>query len=261
MQESPNFAEKPAMRLAKLFTLTALSSILSMGLMEQAHSGLYSLHEDPVYNVTQFSNLGWRATAQLYVPTNCESAVGTQTLGNQGLDAPVAPLFSSVVGCSGIQLLGTTLYLYDTAAPLVTLDTLVFGTYGVAPSNTSYSDLEDQTITSVSFTAGLVTGFTTSYGLRQAPADTLDGHNNFDFLFRPSLDPLQVQVLHVADSGIQTLNAAFAAGQHNDPLATGGAPTISFNRVPEPGSLALVMAALAGTTLARRWRRPARHQA
>lgn len=210
-----------------------------------SQAALYTLGYDPDY--PPIPGLAWRATAELFVPNLCAAVVGTQTLNGGSPLLPAQNDFSAVADCAGIKLANTVLYAHQSGNPVNVYDTLNIGDFLAdvnADSSPGFS-IETQEIYEVEFLAGEVVDFKTSMSLRLA-APTVDA------VFNPGDSFYFMLSLGATPSGVSLRNIEF--GEPSTASAVGrsyvgtGDPTlqIMFNRVPEPGSLALVLGALGG---------------
>lgn len=238
-------------KLGRILGLAAISSAAALALVAPAQAVVYTGVWDPAYGGA-FANLGWRATADLYVPNACAAAVGTQAVNNQLFDnPPFSSRFGNVADCAALSLDNVTLYFYDqNDLSKTTLESFVLGSYGATSNDASYGEIEDQSLTSVNFVAGVPVGFETSASFRVTPsvpaALALAGGGLAAFSLTLSLNPNSVRLWYLTDG--QTVSDAARREQFGE-----YAPEITFreaNVVPEPGSLALVLAALAAAGLA-----------
>ena len=221
-----------------------------------AQATLYKLVYDPDYPA--IPGLAWYATADLLVPDLCRSAVGTQTLNGGSALLPPQNDFSAVADCAGIRLENAVLHLHQSGNPLNVYDQLNIGTY-LADTNGDSSpgfSVETQEIYEVDFVAGEVVDFKTSMSLRLAAP-------NVDTVFNPGDSFYFMLSLGATAPGVTMRN--IEAGEPSTASTVGrsylGAtdPTlqITITRIPEPASLALVLAALGGAAVVSRRSRAA----
>lgn len=234
--------------MKRLISTKTRSACAAFGLLlalPASQAAIYSLGYDPDYPA--IPGLAWRATASLFVPDLCATAAGTQTLNGGSPLLPAQNDFSAVADCAGIKLTNTVLYLYQSGNPLNVYDTLNIGDY-LADTNADSSSgfsVETQEIYEVEFVAGEVVDFKTSMSLRLA-APTVDA------VFNPGDSFYFMLSLGATPSGVNLRN--IEVGEPSTASTVGrsyvgtGDPTlqITFNRIPEPGSLALVLGALGG---------------
>lgn len=228
------------MRLKKTLGLALLSGFVALGSAMPAQAAYYIPTLDPAYGAV-FPNLGWRAAGKLFVPDACEAAIG---LGAFAL-TPFGP--QPDASCALAQLEQVTVEFYDTAAPLVTVETLNLGTFlwDSLPANTV--DDVTQEMLQISYLGGDAVGLETSMSIPLLATHPLAGGGTsyFSLNFSSSNGRLvefgtNVLPLTYADrASVSTEDAVF-----------------SIQRIPEPGSLALVLTAIAaGAGLTRRARR------
>ncbi len=225
--------------------IAALAGVALAALDAQAT--IYSLGYDPAY--TPIAGLGWRATADLYIPTNCQNAVGTQTLNGGSPSLPTQAHFADVADCGAIALQNTTLYLYDLSTPTTIYDTVLIGNYAADADGNSNGSIvtETQEVFQVQFVNGLPVDFATSMSLRyNAPVTdglfSLGGSSYFSLQLGgvPSEVTLKNQQLN--SPIVEAPPGVYRGGSD---LQITGLPTATDpNAVPEPGSIALVGAAL-----------------
>lgn len=224
---------------------------LLMLLAPAAQATLYQLTYDPDY--PPIPGLAWRATANLFVPELCGSVVGTQTLNGGSPLLPAQNDFSAVADCAGIKLENTILYLHQSGNPLNVYDQLNIGDYLAdvnADSSPGFS-VETQELFEVEFVAGEAVDFKTSMSLRLAAP-------NVDAVFNPGDSFYFMLSLGATPAGVSLRNIELAepstASAVGRSYLGAGDPTlqITFTRIPEPGSFALVMGALVAAGVVRR---------
>jgi hypothetical protein len=237
-----------------------LCGAATLALAGNTHAAVYSGSWDPNFGAP-FTNLGWRATAQFYVPDACAAAVGT---GSLGVDT-----YGSTANCGGIELRNTLVEFYDVTDPdKVAIDTLTVGKYTALTSCDEYgcSFLDDQFIDSVDFVDGIVTGFVTSFSLFNFTDGSFVTGRGFGLdaiICGANPDPLCLQnyefalklTLQTTSSGPNAAGSALLARDDNGTSSSSNTPNVQFGLIPEPGGLALVGAALGALALTRR-RRP-----
>ncbi len=232
------------LRIRKPLKTAMLATVAACLLAQTASAAVYVIRKDPAYG-SAFPDLGWRASAELFVSDTCLSSVGlglvTVTLGS-GL-VPT--------GCGASQINNTQLEFYNVANIPTTLETVAVGSY-VADSLPAGSGMDlSQELLTLTFLGGEVLDFETSYSdpALVNPADggygNIAGGANTFFALNLSLNV--VGAGDGKDGGLRSFT--------KDGLAyfeiSGGASTVQstdtlIRRVPEPGTLALALAALAG---------------
>jgi hypothetical protein len=227
--------------------LAATAAVL--GLVTTSHAAVYVGTWDPPYG-NAFPNLGWRGEIRIDAPTNC-GASPTFT----GL-APCAP------GAAFVTSAFVELYLLDTGPTFPTYNTLTF-----TPSSMN--------IVSLGFDSSGLTGAVSSRSNWIYDA-TMDAEFALQFAFNgmavaPSLpnvlgaDTYSGPVLwykdmvcirehrrrHDYDHDDECEKYKTITGT-NDLASAATRPDITFSQVPEPGSLALVLAGMMGVVGVRR---------
>lgn len=227
------------MQLHKTLGLACLSGFVALGSVAPAQAAYYIPTLDPAYGAA-FPNLGWRAAGQLYVPDACEAAIG---LGAFVL-TPFGPLPDA--SCASAQLQSVTVSFYDTAAPPVTVETLNVGTFLWDSLPASTPDDVTQEMLQISYLGGDAVGLETSMSIPLLATHPLAGGGSsyFSLNFSSSNGRL-------VEFGTDALPLTYA---DRSSVSTEKA-VFSIQRVPEPGSLVLVLAALVAGAGATRLRR------
>ncbi|MDP1899830.1 MAG: PEP-CTERM sorting domain-containing protein [Rubrivivax sp.] len=234
------------MQLKKTLRSAALCGVVMFTAAQASHAAtVYPLGYDPAY--PPIDGLGWRATAELFIPENCQNAVGTQTL-NSGT---VGHKFNDVAGCAGIALQNTKLYLYDFEEPETVFDMLNIGNYVADLNGNSASGLEYETqeLFEISFINGIPVDFSTSMSNRLWAGDVATEFDMDSAYFSLALGGARSVVLKNVgeDDDAEDEPQGVYYGANDPTLRITGLPTADqANAVPEPGSIALALAALLG---------------
>lgn len=227
----------------------ALLGLATFATLGAAHATAYVGRWDPPYG-DAFPNLGWRGEIVIDAPTNCGAS----------------PSFSGIAPCAPGQAFVTSayveLYLLDTGPSFPTYNTLTF-----TPSSMNVNSLAFDNGTLL----GAVTGrsnwiydaamdveFALQFaydGMAVAPslpnvpgADTYSGPVLW---YKDMVCIREHHRRHDYDHDDECERYKKVTGT-NDLSSTETRPTLSFNVVPEPGSLALVLAAMLGVVGVRR---------
>ncbi|MDP1533096.1 MAG: hypothetical protein Q8L92_05885, partial [Rubrivivax sp.] len=232
-------------RIPKIFGSAVLALGVTLGSVAPSQAAVMVLSYDPVYG-SPFSNLAWRVTSRLHVNDGCTLA------SNQ-------PIYAKPAECGHAQIRDTRLYFYDKNDLLQTaVETFFIGTY-VADEPPPVETIieETQQLFELAVSPAGVTGFQTTFSIRRQSTSPL---GKFDVggqqaWFSLSLSFGGAELVHFNTEG-QSLSSAWAAGQRSDPQspmliertwfetdALYAASLLPPQRVPEPGSAALVLAA------------------
>ena len=205
--------------------LAVLSAALALGAAAPARAAYYLPTLDPVYG-GPYPTLGWRAVGQLYVPDACEAAIGAGAF----VLTPFGP--QPDASCATAKLDFVNVVFYDTAAPLVPIETLNFGTFLQDGLPASTEDDVTQELLEISYLGGNVVGLKTSLSLPLQAFNGLVGGSSYFSLNFSSANGRLVEF------GIPN------PGSFADAVSvTGQLGQFDITRVPEPGTLALVLAA------------------
>lgn len=200
-----------------------------------AQAAIYVGTWDPAYGAP-FANLGWRGSAQYYVPNYCEP-LGTADISN-------------VPACGGAAaVVSANVELYDvTAVGQPTLDTLVFNPASLVVGTLRY-------------VAGELTELTTGYSNLVGPAVDLSAFGvspTTDFfldftLAGPRLGWYETEC-NINIDGFAAPQDVQCGGSND---GVNFAPRFTITEVPEPAALWLAGSALLALLPARRRRRAA----
>lgn len=242
--------------MAKLsFTRRAACAVAAgfalLGSVGAAHADvIYQGTWDPNYG-SPFQGIDWSASARFIVPTLCLSSINANFGGTVNFGPDYA--FSNQAGCTDLRLENALLNLSDDFGGVYTYDIGTYGTAGVPSPGDCYG--EDQALVTASFVAGELVAFNTRYSCNSGfetpsglnPAGSDQDPNIALFFLKLSLD-----LNSESENGTRAAHN-FGSGS---PVPSRNAPTnVTFNRLPEPGSAALALAALGGLLAAGRRRR------
>lgn len=178
---------------------------------------------DPVYG-PPFPNLGWSGNITLFAPNSCVS-LAAGTYNNDGLS------------CALITVVSAQVDFWNTANPAVTLETLNFGS--------------DVSIGSFAVDgAGTVTAFGSDIIGTELSGLALAGNDYFGLGFDIVANKTQANLYYTSAAGLPVGPPPLYGfdGVSGTPGAVG------LTQIPEPGSIALVGAALLAAAVARRRR-------
>lgn len=227
------------MRLKKTLGMALLSGFVALGSVVPAQAAYYIPTLDPAYGLA-FPSLGWRAAGKLFVPDACEAAIG---LGAFVL-TPFGP--QPDASCASAQLELVTVEFYNTGAPLVTIETLAIGTFlwDSLPANTA--DDVTQELLQISYLGGDAVGLETSLSIPLLATHPLAGAGSAYFSLNFSSTSGRL-----VEFSTDTLPLTYA----NRASVSTEDPVFNIRRIPEPGTLALVLAAIGACACLTRLRR------
>ena len=224
-----------------------LAACAALGLAGASQAAYVEIIADPDYG-PDFPGLGWRASAGLYVPDAC---LATYLGGVTTVQLATTP-------CTGSgptdrpQLEDVTVYFYASVTPTPPLETIVLGTF-LADAPVAVADPSGLTQELIDFTVTLadITSVKTSRSLIFAASNPLLGTDRFFSLhFDDDIAQLVQYDQDLKEVGrSSTARLAFSTVMSDDDYRR-------LRRLPEPGSIALVLVALAAGWASRR--RPAR---
>ena len=208
----------------------ALCVATGLGSIAPAQAAVYSGRWDPAFGGI-FPDLGWKGSATFIVPDAC--------LGQSGL-FPNDNLLNPVCGGNAMQVLDATLEFYNHTTDPLGLNILQTFSLGSEPLVNSMTLL---TVAGVTNLIGVDTGFF-------APAlgtISIAGNGAFDFHLILSGDQAQLAYTRPIGTGPScafTIPGIYTPNPANCGFSQNSAHT-TFTRVPEPGTAALVLAAMA----------------
>jgi hypothetical protein len=276
-------------QLSKLIRAAAAAGLTGLAGIGTTHAAVYSGSWDPAYGPA-LPNIGWRATADLFVPELCGANIGSGSFNNFNFSSGTFGANCNSNDYGAVELRNVRVEFYSLMNPAPTLHTLSVGTFALGGSG-DYGNVETQKISSIRFVNGVPVEFNTTYSLRRLVQDAPipEGGcdpSNFEcpFSLRLSLnstfglEPARMgslsstnlvpqsftgagsQVVFYNNAG-QDLTGALSSGNGstNPPTTTtfngqGIAPSQTA-AVPEPGALALALLALGAAAAASRRRR------
>lgn len=216
--------------------LRAWAAGLALGMAGQAQAAAYVGTWDPAFG-GNFTNLGWAGSVRFDVPDAC-LALGSASFVN--------------VECQTAQLTAATVVLYDMVHPNLT-DALDFSTL--------------LRLYDVSVAGGDVVGVDIGFDFLQPfsplqPAGTLnDGdvaafYKDYGYMLGVNGDTATLRAFSTdVVLGIDQLGGQCPFDGDHAVCFSETSPTVSFSRIPEPGALALTVAALSAAGAAARRRR------
>ena len=237
--------EKAVTRGFNQFLRAAVASlVLATGLQTPASAILITGAWDPVYGEpfnTAPDVLGWRGNATFEIPDACVAA---------GLVTSAA--------CAGMKLDSAQVTFYDVLGGGATVETLDYTTSDLSGFAVSFD------------TAGNILSLTSAFFAPRFPTSEFAEIDNYAFLLH--FVGSGVQMYHSLDVDLGALDLfvppklcltgipGFVCG-HSGTFSDGSAPpgpvAVTFTRVPEPGSMALLLAAGLAAIVAA-WRKPRR---
>jgi len=253
--------------LAKTLKLALLSSVVALGVARNADAAYVVINADPVYG-TQFPGLGWRATGALYIPDGCTLAAGISSLFWSPFTVTIAgdtspvdiPLVSAL--CAGARIQDTTLYFYNTAAPLTMVEAIGIGTYAPDTAPVASANDQSQNLIDFSMATGQVVGFHSTLSAPKHATDLLAGGGANCFSLEFSSDTARLVSYNYVNGACSTTPIAGGQSQNAAQVTIGSfisnaayrAPVVLpvVATVPEPTSLALALLALGAAATRRR---------
>lgn len=240
--------------IIKALRAALLAACTTVGMVAPSQSAVIVLSYDPAYGAA-FPALGWRVTADLYVPESCTF--------------PVFLTRFSPPGCGATAVRNTVLHFYNLGDPSTTVERLTLGDFGRDQSPLTLNPLQEtQELIGVSQLFGQYL-FQTTNSLRVQAFDLIAGAGSSWFSL--SLNDRGAELMHftsstqtVADArargqfstGEVTVSMDRFAGRDQDYVPPTFAAVVPTQRVPEPASGILAVSALAWLGWTRRRRLP-----
>lgn len=221
--------------LAKTLKLALLGCVIALGAARTADAAYVVINADPAYGPA-LPNLGWRASGAIYVPDACLQS------GPTGGNAPNVFPFNG--NCATIQMQDVKVFFYDLGAPQVTIETLSIGTYQADPPPPDGALDITQKLRDVDFDSnGDITDFKSSLSFQvQAFHPLAGGPGSYFSLEFSRYSSRLVNYRLVEGAYVQQSSSQVTPGVT---LSEYIADSVYLGTVPEPGSMALTLAALA----------------
>lgn len=238
---------------AKTANVALVAGVAALAAVAPADAAFVVIVADPVYG-PEFPNLGWRAEGLMFVPDACRNAVSQQT---------VTLFMAQDAVCAGAQLQDVKLHFYDVRDPgRATLETLNIGTYTEDSGSMAYGFDVTQELIDISFSNDQVVAFhsSLSFPLLANHALAGGGNNRFSLEFSAENPPVilsaQASQTNQGPLNVVRLGSRLVDfGPSGTVVRSDSSPAVvtigSFvQAVPEPGSFALTLAALAAALMA-----------
>jgi MYXO-CTERM domain-containing protein len=225
-------------RLRKLIRAAAAAGLTSIASIGTTHAALYGGSWDPAYG-DALPNIGWRATAQLFVPTACGANIGSGifTAGSFG-EGTFGAYCNNPSPDGAVELRNVRVEFYNLLNPGPTLQTLLIGSFGLGgyggygdygdyreygddSESGDSNNVETQKLSRIRFVDGVPVEFSTTYSFRRLVEDasTFEGDcsaTNFEcpFSLRLSLnnifglDPRRMGMMSTTNLVPQNFNGA-----------------------------------------------------
>lgn len=203
---------------------------------ESAQAAIYRGSWDPAYGAA-FPDLGWKGTATFLIPDACLSGAG-------------AILNTDPCSNNGMKMLGANVSFYNSTNDpqgLNILETITFSSPPAIP-----------VVYSMQVTNHVLTGVDTGYSNPVQAFNSLAGGGNYYFALQFfSSDTNNVQLFHMPGY----MDPSCSYGPRSNPLcgyndqSPANQPTMTLTQVPEPATVALVLAGLGAISLTVRRRR------
>ena len=209
-----------------------------LGGAESARAAIYRGNWDPAYGAP-FTDLGWKGTATFFIPDACLS--GTALVAN-----------SAACSSNGMKMLGANVSFYNATLDPLGLNILETLTYS-PPAPYVYS---------MQVTNSVLTGINTGFSDPAIASSSIAGSGfySFDLKFYVTRTGTgSVQLFHSPIGMDPTCAYDYPGSLNYDPRCgfndPGNAPTLTLTLVPEPATVALVLAGLVAIGLTVRRRR------